>query len=156
MIRHPWLVTLLLIAISPYSHWARAEKVYKCGSTYSQTPCPGGTLLEVDDTRDPTEKKRMDAQTRRNAELARDMEQSRLANEAALAAERAKVAGNAAQRQPERQQTKEIVAEPVLVVARKPRLYKPHKPKGFTAVVPGTGHPPVKAPKRKKRPDDNP
>jgi len=151
MTQSRWLVALLLIAVSPYTTWARAEKVYKCGSTYSQTPCPGSTLLEVDDTRDPAEKKRMDAQTRRDADLARDMAQSRLANEATLAAERAQDAENAAKSQQERQQTKEAAAGPVLVVARKPRLYKPHKPKDFTAVVPGTVTKPKKP--RKKLPE---
>ena len=154
MIRRHCLVTLLLIAISPYSHWAKAEKVYKCGSTYSQTPCPGSTTLELDDTRDPAEKKRMDAQTRRNADLARDMEQSRLASEAALATERAKQTESAGKRKQDSQLAKGPPAEPVLVYAHKPRLYKPHKPKAFIAEVPGTGHPATKPRKGKNRPDD--
>ena len=153
MIRHRWLVTLLLIAISPYSHWARAEKVYKCGSTYSQTPCPGSTTLELDDTRDPAEKKRMDAQTRRDAELARDMEQNRLANEAALAAERTQQAENAAKLKQAQQLAKAPPAEPVPVYARKPRLYRPKKPRDFIAVVPGTVHPTTKPRKSKKLPE---
>lgn len=144
------LLALLFIAISPYSSWARAEKVYKCGSTYSQTPCRGSTTLEVEDARDPLEKKRMDAQTQRDAELARDMEQSRLANEAALAAERTQQAQSAAKR---RQKIKDAAAavaatEPVLVHAHKPKLNRPHKPTGFTAVVPGSVH---KTTKRRKK-----
>lgn len=152
MIRQRWLLALVLIAIGPYSHWARAEKIYKCGTTYSQIPCSGGTTLEVDDARDPAEKTRMDAQTKANAELARDMQQSRLANEAALAAERVQQAQSAARLQQERQAAKETAAEPVLVYARKPRLYRPHKPKGFIAEVPGSGHKTSKP--RKKRPED--
>ena len=151
-----WLVALILIAISPYATWARAEKVYKCGSTYSQIPCPGSTLLDVDDRRDPAEKQRMDAQTRRDADLARDMAQTRLANEAALAAERTQQAERATRLNQERQQTSAPAAEPVLVVARKPRLYRPHKPKAFIAEVPGTDRPAAKSPKRKPRQDDRP
>jgi len=155
MTQQRWLVALLLIAVSPYATWARAEKVYICGNTYSQTPCPGSKLLDVDDTRDPAEKARMDAQTRRDAELARDMEQGRLANEAALAAERTEQAERAARLNQERQQSSAPTAAPVLVVARKPRLNRPHKPKAFIAIVPGTGHPTAKPPKRKKRLDDS-
>ncbi|APW47353.1 hypothetical protein [Rhodoferax antarcticus] len=138
MTQQRWLVALVLIAIGAYSHWARAEKVYKCGTTYSQTPCQGSTTLNVDDTRDPAEKKRMDAQTKRDAELGQDMQQSRLTNEAALAAERAHIADSAAKLKQARQTAKEPAAEPVLVYARKPRLNRPHKPDGFTAVAPGT------------------
>lgn len=147
-----WLLAFLLIAISPYSHWARAEKVYKCGTTYSQTPCRGSTTLEVDDTRDPAEKTRMDAQTKRDAELARDMAQSRLANEAALAAERNQQAERAAKLNQESQAAKAPAAEPVLVYAHKPRLIRPHKPKGFIAVEPGTVH---KTSKSRKKPLEN-
>ena len=152
MTRHRWLFALLLIAIGPYSPWAGAEKVYKCGTTYSQMPCPGNTALEMDDSRDPAEKKRMDAQTKRDAELARDMAQSRLANEAALAAERTQQAESAAKLRQESQAAKAPTAEPVLVYAHKPRLNRPHKPKGFIAVVPGTVHKTSKP--RKKLPED--
>ena len=148
-----WLVALVLIAVSPYSHWARAEKVYKCGNTYSQIPCRGSTTLEVDDSRDPAEKKRMDEQTRRDAELARDMEQSRLSKEAALAAERAEQAQRAEKLRQERD-AKALPAEPEQVYARKPRLYKPHKPKAFIVVVPGTVKPPAKSRQSRQRPDD--
>lgn len=155
MTQQRWLVALVLIAIGAYSHWARAEKVYKCGTTYSQTPCQGSTTLEVDDTRDPAEKKRMDAQTKRDAELGRAMQQSRMANEAALAAERAQQAESAAKLRQESQAAKAAAAaaaEPVLVYARKPRLYRPHRPKDFIVVVPGTVH--KNSRPRKKRTDD--
>lgn len=151
MTHQRWLVALILIAIGPCSHWARAEKVYKCGTTYSQTPCPGSSTLEVDDTRSPTEKKRMDAQTRRDTELGRDMQQSRLANEAALAAEHAQPTQRAKKSKLGRQIVTEPVVQPLLVYARKPRLNRPHKPKGFVAVVPGTTHKTSKS--GKKRPE---
>ena len=115
-------------------------------------PCPGNTALEMDDSRDPAEKKRMDAQTKRDAELGQDMQQSRLTNEAALAAERAHIADSAAKLKQARQTAKEPAAEPVLVYAHKPRLNRPHKPKGFIAVVPGTVHKTSKP--RKKPPED--
>lgn len=140
MTHQRWLVVFILIAISPYSHWARADKVYKCGTTYSQMPCPGGTTLELADTRDSTEKKRMDAQTKRDAKLALTMQQSRLANEAALDAERTQQIKRAKKLNSIRQTAIEPAAEPELVYARKPRLERPKKPKVFVAVVPGTTH----------------
>ena len=140
MTQRRWLIATLLIAVGPYSHWAHAEKVYKCGTTYSQTPCAGSITMEVDDTREPIAKKRMDAQTRRDTGLGRDMQRDRLANEAALVTERTQPTPRAPIRKPDRQAVKGPAAEPALVYASKPRLNRPKKPEGFTAVVPGTAY----------------
>lgn len=134
------LVTSLLIAASALTTVATAENVYKCGNTYSQSPCPGAKLLNIDDSRDPQQKKRKDELTRRDAELANDMEQTRLANEAALAAQRTPPAQSTGKSR----RVKPVATEPTLVVARKPQLNRPHKPKAFTAAVPDTVDKPVK------------
>ena len=127
-------VTSVLIAASTLSTLATAENVYKCGNTYSQSPCPGAKLLNIDDSRDPQQKKLKDEVTRRDAELANDMEKTRLATEAALAAQRTPPAQNAGKPQ----RVKVVTTEPTLVYARKPRLNRPHKPKAFVAAVPDT------------------
>ena len=144
-----WVMSVL-IATSTLSTLATAENVYKCGNTYSQSPCPGAKLLNIDDSRDPQQKKLKDEVTRRDAELANDMEKTRLANEAALAAQRTPPAPSDGKPQ----RVKVVTAEPTLVYARKPRLNRPHKPKAFTATVPDTVDKPVKPGKpRTHRPE---
>ena len=34
---------------------AGAQPVYRCGSSYGQQPCPGGTPVAADDSRTPAE-----------------------------------------------------------------------------------------------------
>jgi hypothetical protein len=55
---------------------AQAQAIYRCGTEYSQTPCPGGKVLESSDPRSAaqrTEALRVAAQERRRvAELERE------------------------------------------------------------------------------------
>jgi len=74
---------------------AIAQKVYKCGSSYSQVPCPAGTVIEVDDARSAGQKKQTDDAARRDARLADDMEKARLKQDALAAP--ALVVGTSAQ-----------------------------------------------------------
>jgi hypothetical protein len=63
---------------------AHAQEVYRCGSTYSQTPCPQGRLVDASDARNEAQRAeaaRMAASVRR---LATDMRRDRLGDEAAL------------------------------------------------------------------------
>jgi hypothetical protein len=63
---------------------AHAQPVYRCGSTYSQNPCPQGRLVEATDPRSGAQRadaKRVAADERK---LAADMRRDRLADEAAL------------------------------------------------------------------------
>lgn len=76
-------LAIIFIATIAISTWAEAEIIYKCGSTYSSSPCPGGTLLTIDDARDPAQKQQADAATRRDTELAAAMEKERMAQERA-------------------------------------------------------------------------
>jgi hypothetical protein len=60
-----------------------ATPIYRCGQSYSQTPCPGGHVVDSTDSRTAeqrAEARRMAARERRLAE----MEHERLASEAAL------------------------------------------------------------------------
>jgi hypothetical protein len=61
---------------------AGAQTVYRCGSSYSQSPCPAGVPLVVDDPRSAQQKQETDAAVKRDARTADSMEKSRLKQEA--------------------------------------------------------------------------
>jgi len=140
-----WSNALFFIAASALSTWATAENIYKCGTSYSQSPCPGGKVVNVDDSRDPQQKKSKDEITQRDAELAREMEKDRLANEKAWRAADAKppvVTKKSSKR---------------IVVKEEPKLIKPKrlkhpstKNKDFIAQVPGSEQQPAKKKRTKK------
>ncbi|MDR3371186.1 hypothetical protein [Rhodoferax sp.] len=137
MIKKCSLIISIFIASSAVLTRATAENIYKCGDAYSQSPCPGGKLLNIDDSRDPQQKLQQDAATQRDAELAKEMERSRLANEAALRATEAK---NHVAHKP-----KSAASEPTVVIIKPKRpRHQVTKPKDFTALVPGTAHQPTK------------
>ncbi len=62
---------------------AQAQKVYRCGNHYSQTPCAGGdsTEIPVNDARTPEQKRDIERATARNAQAADALERSRLKQE---------------------------------------------------------------------------
>ncbi len=72
-----------------------AAPIYRCGSVYSQTPCPGGKLIDSADPRSAAQRaeaRKVAAQERKRlAELERD----RRAREAAAAASAASDAASA-------------------------------------------------------------
>jgi hypothetical protein len=60
-----------------------SQKVYRCGSTYSQIPCAdGGLAIEAQDTRTKAQKTQADAIIRSDAVTANSMEKERLQQEA--------------------------------------------------------------------------
>lgn len=63
---------------------AHAQEVYRCGSAYSQTPCPQGRLVEADDTRSETQRAEAARVAAGERRLANEMRRDRLAEEAAL------------------------------------------------------------------------
>ncbi|MCF8167746.1 MAG: hypothetical protein K9K38_16880 [Rhodoferax sp.] len=62
---------------------APAQTVYRCGSTYSQTPCDQGVSLEVQDPRSALQKSQADAAIKKEKTIADAMENDRLQQEAA-------------------------------------------------------------------------
>ena len=74
-----WPIALLLALAGATAQ--AAGPVYRCGSSYSQTPCPGGTLVEAGDPR--TAAQRAEARRIAAAErtAARKAEKERLAAE---------------------------------------------------------------------------
>ena len=77
----------LTAAVLMFCLWtlgAQAQPVYRCGSVYSQTPCPQGKLVEATDPRTAAQRaeaKRVAADERK---LAAEMRSDRLAEQAAL------------------------------------------------------------------------
>ena len=74
-------IAIFLIAITSIGTGAWGQNVYKCGNTYSQQPCPGGTLVDAADARTNEQKKAADLASQRNAKAANALEQARLKKE---------------------------------------------------------------------------
>jgi hypothetical protein len=55
--------------------------VYRCGSSYSQTPCQGAVTVDADDSRSAAQKAASDATIRRDGQFAASMEKARLKEE---------------------------------------------------------------------------
>jgi hypothetical protein len=73
---------LFLIAACALSTGAMAQKVYKCGSSYSQIPCPGGETLEPTDTRTTAQKADALRQQKLQSREADTLEKARLKDDA--------------------------------------------------------------------------
>ena len=61
---------------------AAAQPAYRCGNSYSQTPCPQAVIIDDADQRTPLQKAQADKATVRDARTANAMEQARLRQEA--------------------------------------------------------------------------
>lgn len=139
----------LFIVITTLSTASGAENIYKCGTSYSQTPCADGKVLTIKGTGDAQQKKVVDANTRRDAKLAKDMEKARLAQEHA---------NRPAPTQPKthaKQSGESVIAvaptpTPTTITPKRVKP-KPYKPAGFVAVVPGSdsAHAQLKKPSKK-------
>jgi hypothetical protein len=120
-----WIPAFVLACASAA---ASAAPVYRCGGgTYSQTPCPGGTVVDATDPRSAAQRaeaRRVAAAEKRRA---REMERERLVQEKRSAKEPA-IASLGPQR----------AASAPARAASKPSSRKKAKPQGedFTAVVP--------------------
>ena len=72
----------LFIAACAISTGAWSQKVYKCGSSYSQIPCADAVTVDTGDARSKSQKVEADKQTRQDAKAADAMEKARLKEEA--------------------------------------------------------------------------
>ena len=71
---------------------AGAEEVYKCGNAYSQKPCPGAVLVDVQDARTAAQKAQADANTRHEMAQVQALEKAHQKEEAQRRAAQAKLA----------------------------------------------------------------
>jgi hypothetical protein len=137
------LIALLFIAVSSINTKAIGQNVYKCGSVYSQSPCPGGVAIDANDSRTPAEKAQRDALTAQTSRSAEQMEKERLVQE------QQNLVANSPRPAPvvKAKPHAPVVHDPVntLPLAKKPKLKRPKKtPEGFIAIVPGTHKPKTK------------
>jgi hypothetical protein len=121
---------LVLVALA-LAATAQAQTVYRCGSSYSQQPCPGGTPVATTDARTPGEAARAGGNAAADWKRAEAMEKARLAQE--KNAPKAIVIGP---------QTPAVDARP----AKDGTKAKAGKLEQFTAVSPG-----AKKPAKKKK-----
>lgn len=61
--------------------WAWGQTVYRCGNSYSQQPCAGGTAIDSSDARTPAEAARATGVAAADARRADAMEKARMAQE---------------------------------------------------------------------------
>lgn len=143
-----FFASIFIVSIALSSTLARGDSIYKCGSTYSQTPCPQGQQLSVDDSREPTQKKLADEKTRRDGQLANALEKDRLEQErkAKLSSKLTPMTETAST-----SKASEAPSDPPLTKITLKRLKtKTYKPAGFVAQVPDTAKQADKAKKTKK------
>lgn len=76
------IIATIFIATCALSTGAMAQKVYRCGNSYSQTPCPDAVAIEVEDARSKVQKNESDARVRHETTAADAMEKKRLQEEA--------------------------------------------------------------------------
>ena len=75
----------LLLALSACLMPAQADDIYRCGVSYSSTPCPGAILVAADDPRSAAQRAQSEAAARRDARMAQALEKERLRQEAKAA-----------------------------------------------------------------------
>lgn len=76
---------LLVLAAAP----AAATPIYRCGQTYSQTPCPGGRLIDAGDPRSAAQQAEAREVAARERALAAELQRDRQDQEAAPRAQAA-------------------------------------------------------------------
>jgi hypothetical protein len=83
-VTRPLTVALIFVASCAMSMRASGQNVvYRCGSSYSQTPCAGGVVVEANDARSQADKAAADKATARDMKQANAMEKTRIREEKA-------------------------------------------------------------------------
>src|SRR6185369_3630590 len=80
--RRTLTITMLCLATGGWIAPAAAQNIYRCGSSYSQQPCPGGKVVPADDARSASQSSQTSAASERDAKAADAMEKARLKEEA--------------------------------------------------------------------------
>jgi hypothetical protein len=91
-------VPIALRALALLASAASAQVVYRCGSSYSQTPCANGVIIATDDARSESQRAAALQALDQDKQRAKDLEDARLKEEArAFAREQAQRAAPAHQ-----------------------------------------------------------
>jgi hypothetical protein len=129
---------------------ASAQQVYRCGSSYSQTPCADGVAVLTDDARTEAQRVAASKALASDKALAKDLETSRHKEEAAaLAADKVALARAAAAHKNEAK--KNLVSK--RAASSKGHTVKVKEPEFFTATD-GAGN--IKKKKKPARKSANP
>jgi len=118
---------------------AAAQNVYRCGDSYGQKPCPGGTLVPTDDARSAEQRAQTREASQRDCKAADAMQKARLKEEA----------------KPAQAFIPAAAAEPAVEEKKHEAAVKPKKPQYFTAAAPrkpGDAKPKKKGKAKKKDP----
>jgi hypothetical protein len=75
------LTPTLILSMLALAGSAQAQTVYRCGSSYSQQPCPGGQPVAASDPRSPADAARTSGNAAADMKRAEAMEKARLAQE---------------------------------------------------------------------------
>jgi hypothetical protein len=78
MYKNLFLYLLAAACVAP----AAAQNIYRCGDSYSQQPCPGGSMVEAEDERSAGQRSQTSLAAQRDAKIADAMEKARLKEEA--------------------------------------------------------------------------
>jgi len=149
-----WACAIFVTAASAMSA-TQAQTIYRCGTSYSDTPCAQAVAVPTADPRTPAQKTQTDEATARSASLAGQLEKARRADEAdaqqraqtqALTAAQAAKAAPKPQTGEASEKTKKggenkTAARTAAEKVSKPKLIKPKKSEGFTVKVPAPAKP---------------
>jgi hypothetical protein len=135
------ITAITLIAACALTTGAWGQKVYKCGASYSQTPCDGAVTVNAEDPRSKAQKAEADAATRSEAAAANSMEKIRLKAQAQTladnkAADKKEAAAKAAKSRKERAQMEADQATKT-GAQKKNKARQKKGPEYFTAHVAG-------------------
>lgn len=141
---------IVLISLCSAHQGLQAQNIYKCGNSYSQTPCAGASTLNLDDARTSAQKQQTDAAMRSDAKQAKALEKNRLVQEKA---NRVRPSPAAAAAAPTTAPAKLRDTHNVVSVITPKRLKSPaYKPDAFIALVPGSDKKPAKKKASNKKP----
>ena len=124
------IFALILIAGWAINTWATGTNVYKCGATYSQTPCERAIPVRVDDDRSPDQKKQSDVSTQQQARTANALEKTRVKEENLAQSEATKLHQASAKISTKAETNKKKKAAQEAQDAQKPVLLSPPTGKG--------------------------
>lgn len=78
------LIVFAVMGLCAIPILAHSQNVYRCGNSYSQTPCPGGVTVDTADSRSATQKTQSLAVIQSDKATAHGMERSRQLEEERL------------------------------------------------------------------------
>ena len=133
-----WIALACVVATHSTTSIAAAGNIWRCGNSYSDTPCDGGTQLDAQAPPSAKDRRQRDAGTRRDQAAADRMQRERLELEAKP--RQALVIGPPA---------REAASANPLKPEKKKKNARPKKPDGFVATYANPTAQPAEKKKKK-------